>query len=68
MDNEKEYIEYLSCLDDEDLEKEIKEIYDDCVYYNNCDKCIHNFEEYEKCYCKLNAINFFERIKKNEKM
>lgn len=68
MNNEKDYIEYLSSLDDEDLEKETQEIYDDCVYYNNCDKCIHNFDVYEKCYCKLNVINFFERKKNNEKV
>ena len=34
MDSEKEYIEYLSSLDDDELEKETKEIYDDCVFYN----------------------------------
>ncbi|MBR6515880.1 MAG: hypothetical protein IKT40_03375 [Bacilli bacterium] len=67
MDSEKTYIEYLSSLNDEELEKETQEIYDDCVFYDNCDECIHNFLEFEKCYCRLNCINYFnkERRKKD---
>lgn len=66
MDNEKDYIEYLSSLNEKEYEKEVQEVYYDCVFYNDCDKCIHCFLEYEKTYCKLNCINFFERMKKRK--
>ena len=52
-EEEAAYIKELASMNDDELESEEDNIYEDCVYYNDCDICPHRFYNQN---CKLNAI------------
>ena len=62
--NTRKYLNYLSTLDDNELNKEEDKLYDDCNCYNDCSICPHKFGEedfdWELPECKLDIMNFYK--------
>lgn len=60
--NSVEYTNFLSKLTDNELEKEEEEIYNDCVFYNDCSECPNKFtNDVNGINCRLDTITLFKK-------
>lgn len=69
--NELLYIKRLKSMNEEEIVREEEEIYEDCVYFNDCSQCPHKFEicepfDWEMYECKLDVITMIRKSGKEE--